>query len=348
MAKLTLTDLANLENDTTAVNAINNNNTAIETALENTLSRDGTSPNTMGADLDMNSQKITNLGAPVNPNDAARLVDVTGAGDLLSEFGELLDDAETAANNAAGSALAAAGAKIDAELAQAAAEQAASDAEDFAASLDDATTDIAGRIEIATNAEALTGTDTERAITPDDLAYVFTNKVATTTDKGTVELATDTEFAEQSSSSVVVTPSNLAARPSFSAHKNGTNQTGIPSTTLTKVTFTTEEWDIGGYYDAAASRWTPPAGKYFITGAVTVTGSNIIANSVLSLYIYKNGVGYKAFNNISASTSGGTVVTALVEADGDDYFELFFIAGGAGNKSLGGTPTGTYFQGFQI
>lgn len=71
MAKLTLTDLASLANDTTAINAINANNTLIETALENTVSRDGTSPNTMSAILDMNSHKITNLTTPTANTDAA-------------------------------------------------------------------------------------------------------------------------------------------------------------------------------------------------------------------------------------------------------------------------------------
>lgn len=61
MAKLTLSDLANLQNEVSVVTAINNNNTAIETALENTLSRDGTSPNTMESSLDMNSNRILNL-----------------------------------------------------------------------------------------------------------------------------------------------------------------------------------------------------------------------------------------------------------------------------------------------
>lgn len=58
MAKLTLTDIASGYNSTTVINA---NNALIETALENTLSRDGTSPNTMGAELDMNSNNINNL-----------------------------------------------------------------------------------------------------------------------------------------------------------------------------------------------------------------------------------------------------------------------------------------------
>lgn len=61
MAKLTLTDLTSLANETSVINAINNNNQATEVALENTLSRDGTSPNEMEANLDMNNNRIINL-----------------------------------------------------------------------------------------------------------------------------------------------------------------------------------------------------------------------------------------------------------------------------------------------
>jgi hypothetical protein len=75
--KITLTNLVNLQNETTAVNAINANNTVLTTALDNTVSRDGTSPNTMGAVLDMNSNQIINLPAPSTVNSPARLLDVT-------------------------------------------------------------------------------------------------------------------------------------------------------------------------------------------------------------------------------------------------------------------------------
>lgn len=61
MAKLTTSDLTSLTNQTSAITTINANMTLIETAVENTLSRDGTSPNAMGADLDMNSNDILNL-----------------------------------------------------------------------------------------------------------------------------------------------------------------------------------------------------------------------------------------------------------------------------------------------
>jgi len=65
MAKLTLTDLTQLSsNETSAVTAINNNNAAIEAALELTVSRNGTSPNTLTADLDLNSKKLLNVPNP--------------------------------------------------------------------------------------------------------------------------------------------------------------------------------------------------------------------------------------------------------------------------------------------
>lgn len=71
MAKLTLTSIASGVNTNSSITAINANSDAIETALENTLSRDGTSPNTMGANLDMNSHKIVNLTTPTANTDAA-------------------------------------------------------------------------------------------------------------------------------------------------------------------------------------------------------------------------------------------------------------------------------------
>jgi len=61
MSKITLNDLVNLQNETSAVTIINGNNQTLETAFDNTLSRDGTSPNTMGASIDMNSNPILNL-----------------------------------------------------------------------------------------------------------------------------------------------------------------------------------------------------------------------------------------------------------------------------------------------
>jgi hypothetical protein len=76
MAKLVLNDITSTTGLTTAINV---NSALIEAALENTISRDGTSPNTMSGDLDMNSYSILNLPSPVNDGDPARKVDLTSA-----------------------------------------------------------------------------------------------------------------------------------------------------------------------------------------------------------------------------------------------------------------------------
>lgn len=77
MTKIVLNDLVNLENQTSAVNTINSNNAVIETAFDNTLSRDGTSPNQMGATLDMNSHQIINLPAPLTADAPLRYQDLS-------------------------------------------------------------------------------------------------------------------------------------------------------------------------------------------------------------------------------------------------------------------------------
>lgn len=76
MAKLTLTDITSGYQTAAAYNA---NNALIEAALENTLSRDGTTPNTMSANLDMNSNKITNVTDGTNNQDAVTLKQLNDA-----------------------------------------------------------------------------------------------------------------------------------------------------------------------------------------------------------------------------------------------------------------------------
>lgn len=83
MAKVTLSSLASLQNEASAIAAINANFTAIAEYIERSLSRDGTSPNTMTFVLDMNNQRITNLAEPSVATDGATksyVDEVAGAG----------------------------------------------------------------------------------------------------------------------------------------------------------------------------------------------------------------------------------------------------------------------------
>lgn len=76
MAKVTINPLANLDNPPSAVSRLNANFDALAAAIENTLSRDGTVPNAMQSNLDMNSNRILNLPVPVSPTEPARHGDI--------------------------------------------------------------------------------------------------------------------------------------------------------------------------------------------------------------------------------------------------------------------------------
>ena len=86
MAKLTLSNVTNISGaESVALGVINANSDAIETALENTLSRDGTTPNSMGADLDMNNNDILNVD-----NIDANTITIDGAPVLISSVDTII------------------------------------------------------------------------------------------------------------------------------------------------------------------------------------------------------------------------------------------------------------------
>jgi len=68
--------LSNLSSGFRSSNKLNENFQEIRDAIDNTISRDGSTPNQMMAPLDMNSERIINVGAPVNLTDAVRLQDL--------------------------------------------------------------------------------------------------------------------------------------------------------------------------------------------------------------------------------------------------------------------------------
>lgn len=63
MTKVTLNNVGNLTNEDSALGTINSNSQTIEEAFDNTLSRDGTSPNEMESDLDMNDNDVINVNS---------------------------------------------------------------------------------------------------------------------------------------------------------------------------------------------------------------------------------------------------------------------------------------------
>lgn len=94
MPKVDIRTLDNITNNSEAATLnINNNFKALQEAIENTISRDGTVPNYMEAVLDMNSNRIINAADPVEDNDLItkkyfdeNVGDAKGAEERINEY----------------------------------------------------------------------------------------------------------------------------------------------------------------------------------------------------------------------------------------------------------------------
>lgn len=123
MSKLPIKRLdSTTENDTAATALINDNFKAVQDAIENTLSRDGTVPNYMDADLDMNSYRIINTADPKEDTDLINLKYFKEQVGNAAEYSQQAEQAATRAQRSAENAqqLAAAASRSAQEAAQSA------------------------------------------------------------------------------------------------------------------------------------------------------------------------------------------------------------------------------------
>lgn len=137
-------------------------------------------------------------------------------------------------------------------------------------------------------------------------------------------------------------------RAMFSAHKNGTDQTGIADVTFTLVTWSNELFDKGGFF--ASDGWTPPKGKVHMQAELLVSGTFTIGNQ-LAINIYKNGAGFKQHNTMASSViSGGGVFIAIEDdANGSDVYTVRVYADvNSGTATVAGNTNNTFFTGFWI
>lgn len=82
MAELVINEVENIESQTSFLETLNANLRAIADAINNKLDRTDNDENTMGVTLDMNSQRITNIGPPVSSSDAARWIDLYSVSEI--------------------------------------------------------------------------------------------------------------------------------------------------------------------------------------------------------------------------------------------------------------------------
>lgn len=154
MAKLTLTSIGSRYG---SIDALNANFQAIEDAIENTLSLDGTAPNGMEVNLDLNSRKIINLADPSNNGDAV------SKGWLLEQEGNAVASADAAAASAAAAEDSAVAAASSASSATSSASTATSASSSATSSASTATTQASSATASASTATTQAGIATTQA-----------------------------------------------------------------------------------------------------------------------------------------------------------------------------------------
>ena len=148
---------------------------------------------------------------------------------------------------------------------------------------------------------------------------------------GTITLAVPAVAGTNTITLAAQTGTLNAAGPSFHASASG-SQT-VTTTTLTKVLFTTEDWDTNNNF--ASSTFTPTvAGYYQINAIIRCTVGTTASNSVVQ--IYKNGASWSINTAIAPSaTLNSVALTDVVYCNGStDYIEIYANQTGTGTLTL--------------
>lgn len=173
---------------------------------------------------------------------------------------------------------------------------------------------------------------------------------------GTMAANSDLVAPSQKAVRTYVT-TTLSSLPCFAANKfvSGVptdNQTGITDAVDVKVTFPTELYDLGGYYDATNSKWVPPAGVAWMSAKVIFLVTSFTDQNPIILQIYKNGASYASKSYIVNGTANNQSIDLSIQlqVNGTDYFEVYVNANttGGGATTISGNVANTEFYGHMV
>lgn len=142
--------------------------------------------------------------------------------------------------------------------------------------------------------------------------------------------------------------SNCLLKGAFHVHRNGTNQTGATGGASNKTQFTTETFDVNGWFDNATNyRYQPTeAGKYLLYGTTTAATNTETPQA----RIFKNGS--TALDGTYQTTGGAgifiSVVTGLLSLNGTTDYAEFFTYLPATVTTINGGSTNTFFGGARV
>jgi hypothetical protein len=132
-----------------------------------------------------------------------------------------------------------------------------------------------------------------------------------------------------------------SAQPGFSAHKNGSDQVIASSENSTQITFGTEVFDTGSYYNAATSTWTPPAGVVSITAVVYSTTD--LTDEYYAIQILKNGSSFKQKREAGNASGISLSINIIDRANGTDAYTVYVSF--SDGYTVSGLAAATFFMG---
>lgn len=130
----------------------------------------------------------------------------------------------------------------------------------------------------------------------------------------------------------------------------------VPTATATVIPFDivsiNQDSTVSTSYSTTTGKWTPPKkGKYWVSATVTYPQATMVANSQVSVAVFKNGTTYilaAAFDTGGAAADKSATVSGIVEANGTDYFEVLTYHTMGANKSPIPQTYVTYFHAYRF
>ena len=124
------------------------------------------------------------------------------------------------------------------------------------------------------------------------------------------------------------------AKPMFDVNK--TSEQSVASSTINKITWETENYDVGGGFDLSNNRFIAPiAGKYFMSAYLTL--GTMVAGAGIGLMWYKNGSifrhGHHQSTEINITIAMSCSTTFNLAAN--DYIEIFAFHGSGSSQGHG-------------
>lgn len=187
--------------------------------------------------------------------------------------------------------------------------------------------------------------DTSGTVTLQAPSVAGTTTLTLPSTSGTVLTSASTTMPATSVNQAAIGTNVVGTGVAFSAYK--TVSQSISSSTFTKITFPSEDYDTNSNFDNATNyRFTPTVAGYYLIGAgYNAAGGGVPSRTILD--IYKNGNQVKRLFDTSTRCDNASGTVMLYLNGSTDYLEVYaYIV--ASSPQIYGAASDTFFTGVLV